>query len=289
MVEYEEMTTEIEKVVEPEALELQWKATSPEEFKSILADARVKAKDLMEVVESQKLYTEIGGKKHIHLEAWQLLGKAYGLVPAVPDDPTELVNGGFRAKAVINDLRTGRFVSSAFSECGSRGDGIWIGRPDYAQSSMAQTRATSKAFRICLSWVAVLAGYSPTPYEEMPDETKEKPIEVITQGNKVIPEKDERETEPCPLHLGEYWTKRNSPNSRDADKTNWSHPWKPEWCNIGASIVLNECVQLALTIGYTPQGIEKWINEATDGRTLDGVRKTEMIEVLRKMRREVQG
>ncbi len=35
---------------------------------------------------------------------------------------------------------------------------------------MAQTRATSKAMRIPLSWVMVLAGYSPTPAEEMTED-----------------------------------------------------------------------------------------------------------------------
>ena len=35
---------------------------------------------------------------------------------------------------------------------------------------MAQTRATSKALAQALRWIPVLAGYSGTPYEEMPPE-----------------------------------------------------------------------------------------------------------------------
>ncbi|MBK8185727.1 MAG: hypothetical protein IPK63_23660 [Candidatus Competibacteraceae bacterium] len=34
---------------------------------------------------------------------------------------------------------------------------------------MAQTRATGKACRLAFSWIMSLAGYEPTPAEEMPD------------------------------------------------------------------------------------------------------------------------
>ena len=43
--------------------------------------------------------------------------------------------------------------------------------PLYQLASMAQTRANAKVMRNVLSWVAVLAGYKPTPAEEMPDTT----------------------------------------------------------------------------------------------------------------------
>jgi hypothetical protein len=43
--------------------------------------------------------------------------------------------------------------------------------PLYQLASMAQTRACAKALRNVLSWVAVLAGYRPTPAEEMPVQT----------------------------------------------------------------------------------------------------------------------
>src|SRR5262249_19610449 len=40
--------------------------------------------------------------------------------------------------------------------------------PTFQLRSMAQTRAASKAFRLALSSVVVLADYAPTPAEEMP-------------------------------------------------------------------------------------------------------------------------
>ena len=41
--------------------------------------------------------------------------------------------------------------------------------PEFQLRSMAQTRAGSKALRNVLAWVAVLAGYKPTPAEEIVD------------------------------------------------------------------------------------------------------------------------
>lgn len=41
--------------------------------------------------------------------------------------------------------------------------------PMFQLRSMAQTRAGAKALRNALAWVVVLAGYKPTPAEEMPD------------------------------------------------------------------------------------------------------------------------
>lgn len=48
--------------------------------------------------------------------------------------------------------------------------------PLFQLASMAQTRASAKALRNVLSWVVVLAGYRPTPAEELPD-AMEVPVE----------------------------------------------------------------------------------------------------------------
>jgi len=51
------------------------------------------------------------------------------------------------------------------------------GAKNNACMSMAQTRATSKAFRLNFSYVVALGGYEPTPAEEMvnlKEETKEE-------------------------------------------------------------------------------------------------------------------
>ena len=61
----------------------------------------------------------------------------------------------------------------------------WAKGPDYARRSMAATRATSKACRLAFSWVMVLAGFQPTPAEEM--------IGIV----------EERKPEPPPAPLSE--------------------------------------------------------------------------------------
>ena len=47
--------------------------------------------------------------------------------------------------------------------------------PQFQLRSMAQTRAGAKALRNALAWVVVLAGYAPTPAEEMEDVTTVRP------------------------------------------------------------------------------------------------------------------
>ena len=55
------------------------------------------------------------------------------------------------------------------TECGTD-EKTWASRARYARRSMALTRATAKASRLAFSWVMVLAGYEPTPSEEIPEE-----------------------------------------------------------------------------------------------------------------------
>jgi hypothetical protein len=43
----------------------------------------------------------------------------------------------------------------------------WRGKPEFQLASMAQTRAAGKVLRLLLGWIVTLAGYEPTPAEEM--------------------------------------------------------------------------------------------------------------------------
>lgn len=130
------------------------------------------ANALIEIVNKQKWYEVINGKKYLKVEAWQTLGRFYGLSARTHsvefvEYPTGI--NGFKARVeVVNS--EGIVVGAAESLC-LRDESKWKERDTYALNSMAQTRATSKAFRQILSFVAVLAGYSPTPAEEMPVES----------------------------------------------------------------------------------------------------------------------
>ena len=91
-------------------------------------------------------------------------------------------------------MSDGACISRASAECGAPdeldryGKPVWSSRPRYARRSMAQTRATGKACRLAFSWVMSLAGYEPTPFEEMPSEPV---VNVVPQPIKPSPVNDD--------------------------------------------------------------------------------------------------
>jgi hypothetical protein len=75
---------------------------------------------------------------------------------------------GFDWEACV-DIRTpgGVVVGRAEAMC-SRTEAQWAIKHDPAVRSMAETRAESRAFRRAVGWIVNIAGYNPTPAEEMP-------------------------------------------------------------------------------------------------------------------------
>jgi hypothetical protein len=141
---------------------------SPQE---IVDDAAEKAKVLRDVVKQADLAKKFGGKKeHLEFEAWQTIGKFYGCTP-VTEWTKPIYEGekiiGWEARVLVADSE-GRTVAAAENMC-MRDEPNWKGKPNYALRSMAQTRTGSKALRSVFAFVAVLAGYSATPSEEMID------------------------------------------------------------------------------------------------------------------------
>ena len=133
----------------------------------IINEAQVMATALYQVVEKQHLYMDIQGKKYLQLEAWQLLGKfcnVHGVVESV--QPVEYFGAkGFEAKAVVRDS-DGVVIAAAEAVC-LDDEQNWKGKPWFQLKSMAQTRSLSKVYRSCLSFIVSIAGYAPTPLEEM--------------------------------------------------------------------------------------------------------------------------
>jgi hypothetical protein len=150
--------------------------------KEVVALAKEQADSLMDIVEKQKLFIPIQGKKYLRVEAWETIG-AFNHVGPDPEwvEPM-MIDGemiGYRAKIRLVDDRTGLVVGGAISVCGFD-EFVAKGKSGTAKHnavmSMAQTRATAKAYRQKYAWVAVLAGYQPTPAEEMaPDDEKPTP------------------------------------------------------------------------------------------------------------------
>lgn len=133
-----------------------------------VAFGKKSADALMAIVRDKKLARKFGGEKeHLFVEAWEILGQFAGLSAVINDAEPIEVDGVKGAKASVTivdaDQKT---VGGAIAYC-MRDEGNWKNKPWFQLASMAQTRAVSKAFRIKLGWVAVLAGYSGTPAEEM--------------------------------------------------------------------------------------------------------------------------
>lgn len=142
-------------------------AVRPLDPHSIILSATRAAEALMEVVEQKGLYQKIGEKKYLQYEAWVLLGRFNNLTPVVEYSRPCQYNesSGWEARVRVLDGE-GREVSAAESMC-LRDEPNWRDKPEFQLRSMAQTRAASKALRMKLGFVAALAGFEPTPAEEL--------------------------------------------------------------------------------------------------------------------------
>lgn len=124
---------------------------------------------LKDIVEKQRLYAVIQGKKFPQVEAWMTIARMDNVVcREVPKGITRHEDGSYEAEVELIRLSDGMVIGYGSALCGSKGDKPWDTRPEPARRSMAVTRATSRAFRQQYSWIMALAGYEPTPAEEMP-------------------------------------------------------------------------------------------------------------------------
>lgn len=142
----------------------------------IISRASKKATALKAVIDQQNLAVQIGdsAKKHVMLEGWTLLGSLTGVFPVELGEPEPIVdsngNGGFRSHYEAQTIN-GAIIGGATAYC-TRSEKRWKSADDYAIASMAQTRAAAKALKMPLGFVMSLAGYSPTPAEEMQHESE---------------------------------------------------------------------------------------------------------------------
>jgi len=151
------------------------------------ADLRIElatywAEKLMDVVEKRNMAKNIQGKKYLEVEGWQVVGELSGVTPIVEwtrpwMDGEQKV--GYEARVQLVD-REGRVVSAGESSCGFDAfpcRGKTGSEQEKAARSAAQTWAASRAYRMKFSFVAKLAGYEPTPAEEMPtDNPSSEPL-----------------------------------------------------------------------------------------------------------------
>ena len=126
------------------------------------------ATNLKDLIVQNKLFTPIKGKNYVNVEGWQIAGAftgTYPIVEKVEELPSKPGEYKYRAEVSLRD-RDGQKVGYGVAICSNRepGKGNF---DEYAVASMAQTRATGKAFRMKIGWLLKVAGYETTPAEEM--------------------------------------------------------------------------------------------------------------------------
>lgn len=160
-------------------------ADSPKEM---IRRGAEQASAIAELIEKQKLFSVIGGKKYVRVEGWVPIARMNGVIPREVET-VENDDGSFVSVVALVKVTDGTEITQASAECGGPSEPMWQDRPKYARRSMAQTRATGKACRLAYSWIQALAGFEPTPAEEMMYDENPAP-RTPTSSNRDYPRND---------------------------------------------------------------------------------------------------
>lgn len=125
---------------------------------------------LNDIIEKQGLSVKLGAKKYVRAEGWQTLGNFLGILPR-EQRVIRHEDGSYEAHIDLIKYSDGAVVGGASAICGVDEE-RWGKAAEYARRSMAITRAVGKAYRTSFSWIVTLAGYEPTPAEEMHQEER---------------------------------------------------------------------------------------------------------------------
>jgi hypothetical protein len=134
-----------------------------------LEQASTMIKAVSQICKGPQYISIIGGKKYPKVEWWTTVGGSKGLFPYLVwckklDRPDEVA---YEARVEVRNQVNQTAITAAEAICTDK-EKNWKGRDEYAIKSMAQTRATAKAFRLGLSFLATMAGLEATPAEEVP-------------------------------------------------------------------------------------------------------------------------
>ena len=181
--------------------------------RDFLAKASDYAKGLAGVINSQKLYADIQGRKYVTVEGWTTLTAMMGITPHVVETIPD-VEGGYSATVELRNA-AGDIIARADAECGGPGEPAWNARVPNARRSMAQTRATSKACRLAFSWIMTMSGYEVTPAEEM-QAHMEGSQRAPEATNEAPPAPPEEQAPNCP-NCGTMLRRSKYPDKDDGD------------------------------------------------------------------------
>lgn len=133
-----------------------------------LEDMTLMATDLAKFIKEQHLFQNIQGKEYVNVEAWQYAGTRLQLVPRC----TALLNISteeeikYQATVEIWNMAENKLVGQGYGTCSNKESGKKYYQ-EFAIASMAQTRGVGKAYRLMLAFLIRMAGFEPTPAEEM--------------------------------------------------------------------------------------------------------------------------
>ena len=117
----------------------------------------------------------ISGRQYPKIEWWTSVSASLGLFPRVLYSKRLDRDGEVAYEAKVEVHRNNHIIASGEAMCSNRED-RWRNADEYAIKSMAITRASGKAYRIPLSFLAVMAGLEVTPAEEMPRGEQSQPV-----------------------------------------------------------------------------------------------------------------
>lgn len=146
---------------------------------ALIGQATAIAEELAKIIRSRNLANRIQGREFVRVEGWSTLGAMLGVLPREVETVRQ-EDGGYTATVELVRISDGAVIGRASALVGMdekdrNGNLTWANRAEYARRSMAVTRATGKAYRLGFSWIMTLAGYEPTPAEEMVDVEAESP------------------------------------------------------------------------------------------------------------------
>lgn len=199
------MSTDLQ-VIDGTAVEpsLLFAAASPDAMMTLAAET---AQTIKQAIDRQHLSMKIGASEHVLNSGWQMAANTQRIVTDRDQGVTEIawpmtlvdqVRGeddhplkrayrlgqAFGYKASFFAKRDGQTVGWGEARC-DRTEANWRRSENNAIASMAQTRAQSKALKQPLAWVITLAGYSPTPADEMADTTPSEPVAPVPASDEL--------------------------------------------------------------------------------------------------------
>ena len=154
------------------------------------------ATSLEKVIDDQGLAVQIGKKPngepnlYVTAEGWEVLGTMLGCTPFV-EEVVEIPSdrkGHYIYKATVSIRHNDTVLARA--EAIAERNQKQRERPFVY--SMAQTRALGKAYRMALSWIIKMAGYEPTPAEEMPRFKPNNVVEAEVMEKVKLPRKEKK-------------------------------------------------------------------------------------------------